>query len=321
MLRVTALVCMITPAGASHGCPAAVGMWRGHGVGQRLFYSGRADLGETVRDLAAHLRLNLPSEHGQYYGQARWDALRRCHVGMFDLRGCRPGLVQTDAAAGVALAATAYELGLASALGKPVVIVTRPDDALPFDIDIVPCEISGDTPTDKQALTGALDHAWYGRQRTIGSSSLAETFAFLDQITQDHPRRRMLEATASSTRGRSTTHRIHRQRQADPARTGPGRHAGNFPRLARPLSERSHAKRVHVMPFSEPWSNAVRDTVRATCNTHAFAYKRGDEADEDASFSQSAGHLRCTQRAGGPHRAQRQRPHRARMAHALGASF
>jgi hypothetical protein len=36
----------------------------------------------------------------------------------------------------------------------------------------------------------------------------------------------------------------------------------------------------HVMPFSESWSNAVRDTVRASCNTHGFVYKRGDEADE-----------------------------------------
>jgi hypothetical protein len=246
-----------------------------------LFYSGRADLGETVRDLAARLRLDLPSEHGQYYGQARWDALRRCHVGVFDLRGYRPGLVQSDAAAGVALAASAYELGLASALGKPVVIVTRPDDALPFDIDIVPCEISGDTPTDKQALTGALDHAWYGRQRTIGSSSLAETFAFLDQITQDHPRRRMLEATGLLDARQiddpigfigSVKQILREQGLADIQVIFPA-WPGHYPNAAMPSV-------FHVMPFSESWSNAVRDTVRASCNTHGFVYKRGDEADE-----------------------------------------
>jgi hypothetical protein len=246
-----------------------------------LFYSGRADLGETVRDLAARLRLDLPSERGQYYGQARWNALRRCHVGVFDLRGYRPGLVQSDTAAGVALAATAYELGLASALGKPVVIVTRPDDALPFDIDIVPCEISGDAQTDKQALTGALDHAWYGRQRTLGSSSLAETLAFLDQITQDHPRRRMLEATGLLDARQiddqigfigSVKQILREQGLADLQVIFPT-WPGHYPEAEIPSV-------FHVMPFSEPWSNEVRDIVRVTCKTHGFAYRRGDEADE-----------------------------------------
>ena len=36
----------------------------------------------------------------------------------------------------------------------------------------------------------------------------------------------------------------------------------------------------HVMPFSEPWSNKIRDAARATCTAHGYAYRRGDEADE-----------------------------------------
>jgi hypothetical protein len=246
-----------------------------------LFYSGHDDLGETVRDLAARLRLDLPSERGQYFGQARWDALRRCHAGVFDLRGYRPGPVQSDTEAGVVLAATAYEVGLAIALGKPVVIVTRPDDALPFDIDIAPCTLSGDAVADEQALTGALDRAWYGRQRTTGSSSLAETFAFLDRITQGHPRRRMLEAAGLLDTQQiddpigfigSVKQILREQGLADLQVIFPA-WPGHYPDAALPTV-------FHVMPFSEPWSNAIRDTVRASCKMHGFTYKRGDEADE-----------------------------------------
>jgi nucleoside 2-deoxyribosyltransferase len=200
---------------------------------------------------------------------------------VFDLRGYRPGLVQSDASAAAALAATAYELGLASALGKPVVIVTRPDDALPFDIDIAPCEISGDAATDEPALIGALDHAWYRRQRTTGSSSLAETLAYLDQITQDHPRRRMLEATGLLDARQiddpigfigSVKQILREQGLADLQVISPA-WAGHYPDAAMPSV-------FHVMPFSEPWSDEVRNAVRATCTAHGFIYKRGDEADE-----------------------------------------
>jgi hypothetical protein len=160
-----------------------------------LFFAGAGDLEATVRRLAARVKMEVPSVRGQYYGQARWDALRACNAGVFDLRGWRPGLVRTDHAAAAAMAATAYELGLACALGKPVVVVTRTEDRLSFDVDLAPCELSGGPDADGAALAGALDAAWYGRQRTSGASSLAETLSFLDWLTRDHPRRAVLEAS------------------------------------------------------------------------------------------------------------------------------
>ena len=246
-----------------------------------LFYAGAADLEETVRALATRLRLDVPSARGQYYGQARWDALRSSHVGVFDLRGYRPGLVRNNAAAAAALAATAYELGLACSLGKPVVVVTRPDDALPFDVDIAPCELSGDAGSDKPLLADALDRAWYGRQRTTDASGLAATFAFLERITRDHPRHRMLEAAglldaqqiddAIGFAG-SVMQILREQGLGDLQAISPA-WAGRYPDEAMPAV-------FHVMPFSEPWSNKIRDAARATCTAHGYAYRRGDEADE-----------------------------------------
>jgi nucleoside 2-deoxyribosyltransferase len=202
-------------------------------------------------------------------------------VGVFDLRGYRPGLVRSDAAAAVALAATAYELGLACALGKPVVVVTRTGDVLPFDVDIAPCEISDNPGEDAQLMGDALDRAWYLRQRTTGASALAETFAYLDRITRDHPRRRMLEASglldpqqlddAVAFAGR--VKQILREQ-------GLGDLQPVFPAWPGRYPDASTPAVFHVMPFSEPWSDAIRDAARGACAASGCTYRRGDEADE-----------------------------------------
>jgi hypothetical protein len=246
-----------------------------------LFFAGSADLADVLRSVAARLDLEMPAARGQYYGQARWDALRGSHVGVFDLRGYRPGLVRTDPAAATALAATAYELGLACALGRPVVIVTREGDSLPFDVDISPCEVSGDAAADEQTLVTALDDAWYGRQRTTGASCLAETFAFLDRATRDHPRRQMLEASGVLDQQQiddpvgfaGCVKQIVRERGLRDLEVIFPAWPGRYPDEANPTL-------FHVMPFSEPWSDGVRDAARERGNGHGYAYRRGDESDE-----------------------------------------
>ncbi len=246
-----------------------------------LFYSGDADLAATAQSVAARLRLKIPVVHGQYYGQARWDALRSSHVGVFDLRGYRPGLVETDPAAATALAGTAYELGLACALGKPVVIVTLPDANLPFDIDITPCESPDGAGLSELALADAIDNAFYGRQRTTSSSSLSHTFRYLERITQDHPRRRMLEITgllgdhhiADPVGFAGSVKQVLREDGLDDLQTLLPAWPGRYPDDAVPTV-------FHVMPFSEEWSNEVRDIARAAAGRQGYTYRRGDEADE-----------------------------------------
>jgi hypothetical protein len=246
-----------------------------------LFVAGGADLAELARSVAARLDLEIPAARGQYYGQARWDALRGSHVGVFDLRGYRPGLVRTDPAAAAALAGTAYELGLACALGRPMVVVTREGDSLPFDVDIAPCEISGDATADEQALISALDDAWYGQQRTSGASCLTETFAFLERATRDHPRRRMLEVSgvlvgeqAEDPVGFAGCVRqiVREQGLRDLEVVFPA-WPGRYPDEASPTL-------FHVMPFAEPWSDDVRDAAREACDGRGHVYRRGDESDE-----------------------------------------
>ena len=246
-----------------------------------LFFAGGADLADLIRSVAARLDLEILAGHGQYYGQARWDALRGSHVGVFDLRGYRPGLVRTDPACANALAATAYELGLACALGRPVVIVTREGDSLPFDVDLAPCEMSGDAAADEQALATALDDAWYGQQRTSGASCLAATFAFLDGATRDHPRRRTLEVSGvlddqqidDPVGFAGCVRQIVREQGLRDLEVVFPAWPGRYPDAGNPAL-------FHVMPFSEPWSDGVRDAARQLCSGRGYVYRRGDESDE-----------------------------------------
>jgi nucleoside 2-deoxyribosyltransferase len=235
---------------------------------------------EKLSTLANHLQLHLPSVSHQYYGQARWDALRSCHAGVFDLRGCRPRLAHTDPAAASALAATAYELGLALALGRPVVITIRPDDALPFDIDVAPCVLRDDAG-DEPRLAEALDAAWYGRQRTTSQSSLPATYAFLDQTTRDHPRRHTLEACGllnpdnvdDAVGFAGSIKQVLREEGLSEWQVICPSWAGSYPEPESPSL-------FHVMPFSESWSDEIRNAARAVCTARQFAYRRGDEAEE-----------------------------------------
>jgi hypothetical protein len=118
------------------------------------------------------------------------------------------------------------------------------------------------------------------RQRTTGASCLRETFEFLDQITQEHPRRKMLEATGLLDAEQiddpigfiGSVKQILREQNLSGLQAifpaWPGRYPDATPTL------------FHVMPFSEPWSNGARDAARAACTARAYGYRRGDEADE-----------------------------------------
>jgi hypothetical protein len=161
------------------------------------------------------------------------------------------------------------------------VIVTREGDSLPFDVDIAPCEMSGDATADEQALVTALDDAWYGQQRTSGMSCLAETHAFLDRVTRDHPRRRMLDVSGvldgqqidDPVGFAGCVKQIVREQGLRDLEVIFPAWPGRYPDDAAPTL-------FHVMPFSEPWSDDVRDAARGLCSGRGYLYRRGDESDE-----------------------------------------
>jgi len=244
-----------------------------------IFYSGRPDLGHVLRDVCEPLLLTVhDNSRVQYHGQVRWDDLNSCGAGVYDLRGWRPGLSGPEA---LPLATVAYELGLAFAMGRPTVVVAGEDDDLPFDIDVSPCLLTGDSTVDRQALTEALDDAMYGTPPTSDASSLAATLEYLNQVTANHPKRGRFEGSSYLDRmwleDPVGFEGVIKQLLRDLPETGlrliRPRWPGSYPKVG------DRRRCFHVMPFGSPWSDSVRDSVRAACGGIA-EYQRGDEADD-----------------------------------------
>lgn len=246
-------------------------------------YSGAADLQQALEAALAPRRLAVAGTRRlQGHGQVRWDELNRCHVAVFDLRRANDiaSLVTSKPKRARELVAAAYELGMAFALGKPVVVVASPGTVLPFDVDLAPLVLDGDED-DAALLQQAVDEAMYVPQRAARASSIAESIAFLDRLTAGHPKRRAFEGMGwldpALARDPATfaanTEQMIRDLGAPPWR------------LLRPAWPGTYAEAgvrrcFHVMPFGPDWADAVRDAAREACAERGFLYRRGDEAEE-----------------------------------------
>jgi hypothetical protein len=94
--------------------------------------------------------------------------LRESAVAVFDFTGYKRAVSLEEASA---LAAVAYELGIALALGRAAVIVAIGGQDLPFDLDIEPVRRnSGESEAAK--ISGAFDRALYGLQRGAAGNSI-----------------------------------------------------------------------------------------------------------------------------------------------------
>lgn len=251
-----------------------------------LFLSGaQPDLRERLEELAVRKGLEVESSGGlQNLGQMRWDTLRACHVALFDLRGVDDlaTLAQQAPRRARDIASSAYELGLAFALGKPVVVVTGPDDELPFDIDLAPLRLQGDEG-DVADLAQALDEAFYVPQRRSDADALAGSLAQLRRLCGGHAQERafkglglladalLADPTGFVAAANQVFDRLGSQPRWQlllPSWAGSYPDAGAKPRC------------FHVMPFDADWSDEARDAARRASAAAGLDYRRGDEAEE-----------------------------------------
>jgi nucleoside 2-deoxyribosyltransferase len=212
----------------------------------------------------------LAPRQARYYGQARWDELRSSFVAVFDWRSYqRIPIVETrvaghSAAPDIALAAIAYELGLALTLGKPVIIVGAQHGQLPFDVDIDPVRLSGDRASDAELIADAIDDTMYGVQRPSDESNLAVTLDQLSALATETGQSGAIEGMGW----------LNRDNILDPVAFNAAaqqvvRRAGRGKVLTPtwPSNKRAGLDRAlfHVTPFSSDWSDVARGEVRAAC--------------------------------------------------------
>lgn len=221
-------------------------------------------------DIATDLALKrIRPGTGADAGQARSNAIAAARVVICDLR----------AAPGPELAAACYEIGLAKALGRALVIVVAPDSQLPFDIEVAPTVLKG-TASDRGVLAQAIDDALYAPPHRETDSSLAATVAELERRYATSPTfgvRKSLELVRQAT-----ADPIEARRRIESLLGFVGAAAPRmlFPAWPGDYPEPGARRLFHVMPFSLGWSNTVRDAVAAVCKGSGVRYVRGDEVPD-----------------------------------------
>jgi len=137
----------------------------------RVFYAGsdalRADLAAALADAGMDLA-DLATPGADHAGD-RWRSLRTAGVAVFDLAGGSPQVY--------------YELGIALAIGSPLLLLAAEDTVLPFDIAQAVHRLAPEGPARRAGLADALLQAAYGLPLEAGKgSSLAATQAWAARI-------------------------------------------------------------------------------------------------------------------------------------------
>ena len=235
-----------------------------------VFYSGSDELIQPLSTVCGerHLRVLATVEH-RNYSQGRWDQLRNCSIAIFDLAQDR----------GSDRARTFYELGIALALGRPILILARSNTVLPFDIDIEPLRLDAG---DEKELGRAVDETLYGRQFGGAGNSVKETIEYAQSAFSD---------SSSDDLVQTLFNHVDQDSLFDPVKlrswlgTLLGMVGPDGPKLLYPAwpgryPERTDPICFHVMPFSEAWSDDVRTIVARACEGKV-RYVRGDAVEDE----------------------------------------
>jgi len=238
-----------------------------------VFYSGSRSVRERVVEACRVSGLELATApRGHNIASGRWEQLQNAFIGVFDL-GTPVGPEQ---------AAVAYELGIALTLGKPVVVLAREGQTIPFNIDVDPVQLSGNAE-DATKIREAVDRS------LVWTMPRPRSTAFLNTI--EHVRSRY-PVPQADTYVNETLKEIDRLCAAPDltALTAALKALVQFlgnegPMLLHPIwppvyQEPGRRTLFHVMPFGPPWGDAVAGRVEQVCKRARVRYVRGDRVEE-----------------------------------------
>jgi hypothetical protein len=198
--------------------------------------------------------------------QARQDDLRTCNIAIFDLSD--------------ELAPVCYDLGVALALGRPVVVTARREVNLPFDVDIEPVRLDG-SRDDEERLSIAIDHAMYGLQRSGKGSSVAATLEHLRQLFGAHADSRVVHTLKGIT-GETARDAVEARRQVEDLLRAFGADAPQVVLPAWPVSYPSEKRKrcFHVSPFGPEWAGTAMEVTEQASRSAGIEYVRGDRVPD-----------------------------------------
>jgi nucleoside 2-deoxyribosyltransferase len=238
-----------------------------------LFYSGGSQVGALVAQVCAKRELRcLVPQADREPASLRWDQLRESAVAVFDFTGYKRAASSEQASP---IAAVAYELGIALALGRAAVVVATDGQELPFDLDIEPICLNNDD-SDVANLSAAFDRALYGLQRGAAGSSVKSSVKYLRERFAGHP----------SPHVRMSLETLDDAAMRDPIKA---RHliasTSGFlgaealqillPAWPGQYPDTSSKRCFHVTAFGPTWANSTRRLVGDACGSQ-IEYIRGD---------------------------------------------
>lgn len=250
-----------------------------------VFYSGHPRGLNLVASACERTGLSLQSPQVAInYASARWDALRSSQIAVFDFTAYslvdvgKPVPLSTASA----VAATAYELGMALTIGCPVVIIAAENQEIPFDVDITPVRLQ-DALGDVQLVLDALEGTVYGIQRRQRGNALPAARAYLRQ-RMDGERNPTL-AAALSTVDESIDQNAVKLRRLTESVLG---YAGEsqteiiFPTWPGSYPDNTHRLLFHVTPFRPDWASQTMEIASQACveSIVPTTYVRGDHVLE-----------------------------------------
>ena len=204
---------------------------------------------------------------------ARWDLLSRSAIAVFDFTSydraatdptgdipSSPDVLRAIAEAAAPTARASYECGWAFVLGVAMVTVAREGQHVPFDIDIEPVRLAGDTE-DVDRVGVALQAALFGTQRGVSAEGLSGTLDYLKRLAaRDAAAARLV---AAATESDATSVRLAAEGVLE-RMDGRGLMLAlpAFPPVYPPESGRKAL--FHVTAF-RPWSEACQRIVQVAC--------------------------------------------------------
>jgi hypothetical protein len=138
----------------------------------RIFFSGpaatRAAIGRAA--VALGLEVDWPGRKDTEDAEQRWHDLRAANMAVFDLADDDPQVY--------------YELGLALAVGTPLLLLARTETVIPFDV-AQHVDVYAPGADLDGFLIDAIDRVMYGLPSSDVGSSLEATLGYAERLTAD----------------------------------------------------------------------------------------------------------------------------------------
>jgi len=238
-----------------------------------VFFSGSKKVENEITNVCKKLNLYLvPSPVGESIANTRWKHLQKSTIAVFDF-----------AYANVhKKAEISYELGMALALGRPLLIITSEKYALPFDVDIAPLILSEDKNNESE-IKVAFDLAMIWLYNPPKKNHILQT---LDYIIGKYP------GGGDNVYLNQTLKLLKEQKKRpDPVNIN---HAikkfldflkDGLTYIIHPIwppeyPDEADSSLFHVTPYYPDWANDAMAAVRETCDNHGIKYIRGDQVED-----------------------------------------